>query len=82
MIVVEKSYSLNDTIIKTDGLGHLFQNVRKTSAKAVKDLATNRMETTRIGLEIGAEIGLTAVSRNTKALSSIFLVVKEALSYR
>ena len=73
----KKSMLVSDNTIKAEGLGKFFKNLGKASAKAGKKLATNVLKNPGRALEIGANIGSAAVSRNPKAaLSTIPDVIK------
>ena len=73
----KKSMLVSDNTIKAEGLGKFFKNLGKASAKAGKKLATNVLNNPARALEIGADIGSAAVSRNPKAaLSTIPDVIK------
>ena len=73
----KKSMLVSDNTIKAQGLGKFFKNLGKASAKAGKKLATNVLKNPGRALEIGANIGSAAVSRNPKAaLSTIPDVIK------
>jgi len=73
----KKSMLVSDNTIKAEGLGKFFKNLGKASAKAGKKLATNVLNNPGRALEIGANIGSAAVSRNPKAaLSTIPDVIK------
>ena len=73
----KKSMLVSDNIIQAEGLGKFFKNLGKASAKAGKKLATNVLKNPGRALEIGANIGSAAVSRNPKAaLSTIPNIIK------
>ena len=68
---------VSDNTIQAEGLGKFFKNLGKASAKAGKKLATNVLNNPGRALEIGANIGSAAISRNPKAaLSTIPDVIK------
>ena len=73
----KKSMIVSDNTIKAEGLGSSFKNLGKISSKAGKNLATNVLKNPGRALEIGANIGTAAVSRNPNAvLSTIPDVIK------
>ena len=71
----KKSMIVSDNFIKAEGLGSLFKNPGKISAKASKKLATNALKNPARFLEIGANVATAAVIKNPKAALSALLEV-------
>ena len=61
---------VSDNTVKAEGLSIFFKNLGRMSAKAGKKVATNVLKNPARALEIGANIGAAAVSRNPKAIAS------------
>ena len=66
----KKSMIVSDNTIKAEGLGDFFKNLGKVSSKAAKKLAKSALENPSRFLEIGANVGTAAVSKNPKAALS------------
>ena len=66
----KKLMIVSDNTTQAEGLGSLFQNLEKISAKAREKLATNALKNPARSLEIGANVATAAASRNPKAALS------------
>ena len=63
----QKSMTVSDSTLKTEGSSSFFKNLGKISAKAGKKLATNVLTNPSRALEIGANVATAATNRNPKA---------------
>ena len=66
----KKSMIVSDNVIQAEGLGDFFKKLGKVSSKAAKKLASNALKKPSRFLEIGANVGTAAVSKNPKAALS------------
>ena len=78
----KKSMTVSDNTIKAEGLGSVFKNLGKISAKAGKKLATNILKNPGRALKIGANVATAAASRNPKAALSTLPEVIIFLSHK
>ena len=62
--VIKKSIFVNDKTIQAEGLGNLFKNLGRSSAKAGEKMATNVMNILGLALRIRAKNGTAALSKN------------------
>ena len=66
----KQSMTVSDNTIKAEGLGSLFKNLRRISAKASRKLLTNVFKKPSRALEIGANVATAASSRSPQAALS------------
>ena len=66
---------VSDNTKQAEGLGSLFTNLWKLSAKTSRNLATNALKNPSRFLEICANVATAAASRTPKAASSTLLEV-------
>ena len=59
--------TVSDITIQAEGLGIFFKNLGRISTEAGKKLATNASKNPSRFLEIGANVGTAAASRNPEA---------------
>ena len=66
----KQSMIVSDNTIKAEGLGSVFKNLGKISAKAGKKLATNVLKNPGRALEITSNIATAAATKSPKAALS------------
>ena len=63
----KKSLTINSNTIEAEGLGHLFQKLRKSSSKTDVKIAEKVIKNPGRAIKTGAKFGNEAVSRSLEA---------------